>query len=527
MLFNSPIFIYVFVPVTLIGFYAISRFGYRNWAIAWLVGASLIFYSYWSVKYLALIVGLTLFNYVLGVALGKREEERERISAGQRKFIFIFGITANLLCLGYFKYANFFIDTVNTAAGTDFHLHKIILPLGISFFTFQKIAYLVDVYRGETREFNILHFFLFVTFFPQLIAGPIVHHKEILPQFKKDSLYRLHWPHLAAGITIFFIGLFKKVVIADQVAQYGNPVFQIAAQGGTLTFFEAWGGALAYTFQLYFDFSAYSDMAIGLGRMFGIRLPLNFYSPYKAVNVIDFWRRWHITLSRFLRDYLYIPLGGNRQGTFRRCINLLVTMLLGGLWHGAGWTFLLWGGLHGGYLLINHAWRSLRKRAGQDLSHTTRAGRLLGRSITFIAVVIAWVLFRAESLAAAKEIYRGMAGLNGVILWPNYHTALNKFGGLGDRLASWGWQFGGMDYFNKTQGALLILLMAVVWLAPNTDQIMRRYRPSLPNPIKKRFAIRRLEWRPTVIWSGVAAVITIISLSGYLNNVTEFLYFQF
>ena len=354
MLFNSYEFIFLFLPIVLLGFHLIGKQGHHRVAIAWLVGASLFFYGWWNPAYLLLMLFSVLFNYSVGVSLSNTSG-RKLLS----KTILTIGVSVNLAILGYFKYANFFVDNLNALSGTNLILNEVILPLAISFFTFQQIAYLVDAYRGKTKEYNFLHYCLFVTFFPQLIAGPIVHHKEMLPQFAKDAVYKLRSKHLAIGITIFALGLFKKVVLADGVSVYATPVFNAAEAGVMLTFFEAWGGALAYTFQLYFDFSGYSDMAIGIARMFGIRLPLNFNSPYKATSIIDFWRRWHITLSRFLRDYLYIPLGGSRKGRVRRYINLMTTMILGGLWHGAGWTFLLWGALHGFYLMINHAKRFL------------------------------------------------------------------------------------------------------------------------------------------------------------------------
>jgi D-alanyl-lipoteichoic acid acyltransferase DltB (MBOAT superfamily) len=274
--------------------------GHHRVAISWLVAASLFFYGWWNPAYLGLILGSMLFNYAVGVTLLNN-------NSALKKGTLVFGISINLALLAYFKYANFFVDNINLALDTTYHLEHIFLPLAISFFTFQQVAYLVDAYKGETREHNFLHYCLFVTFFPQLIAGPIVHHKEMLPQFAKANTYILNHKNLAIGLTIFILGLFKKVVFADSIAGYATPVFDAAEVGVILTVAEAWMGALAYTMQLYFDFSGYSDMAIGLGYMFGIKLPLNFNSPYQSLNIIDFWRRWHMTLSRFLRDYLYIP----------------------------------------------------------------------------------------------------------------------------------------------------------------------------------------------------------------------------
>ena len=333
MLFNSHIFIFFFLPITLLVFHQIGRRGKHRLAISWLVAASFFFYGWWNPPYLGLILISILFNYVLGVSLSRIP----------RKTLLIVGISGNLALLGYFKYANFFTDTLNALTDANIALQQIVLPIAISFFTFQQITYLVDAYRGETQEYNFLHYCLFVTFFPQLIAGPIVHHKEMLPQFAEKSLYKIKADNLAVGVTIFIIGLFKKVILADGIAVYATPMFDAAEWYDSLTFFEAWCGALAYSLQLYCDFSGYSDMAIGIARMFGVKLPINFYCPYKAHNIIEFWRRRHITLSRFLRDYLYFPIGGNRRGVSRRYVNVMITMLLGGLWHGAGWTFVVWG----------------------------------------------------------------------------------------------------------------------------------------------------------------------------------------
>jgi alginate O-acetyltransferase complex protein AlgI len=496
MLFNSFTFIFIFLPVTLAGFFAIGSRGHHRIAIAWLVGASLFFYGWWNPAYLGLILGSILFNYAIGVALGGYQQ------AGPGKWLLAFGVAGNLGLLGYFKYANFFVENIELLAGTDFHLGRIILPLAISFFTFQQIAYLVDAWKGETREYNFLHYCLFVTFFPQLIAGPIVHHKEMLPQFAKDWIYRLNYQQLAVGVTVFTIGLFKKVVLADGVAEYATPVFAAAEAGVVLEFHEAWIGALAYTFQLYFDFSGYSDMAIGLAGMFGIKLPLNFNSPYKANNIIEFWRCWHMTLSRFLRDYLYFPLGGNRKGKPRRYINLMITMLLGGLWHGAGWTFIMWGALHGFYLVVNHAWHGLRRLLNIAVGESTVAGRTVARLVTFIAVVIAWVFFRAESFSGAAQILSAMFGGNGFSL-----------------SASW------------TDGPrMLVTLLLLAWYAPNTQQIMVRYAPAFETCRGEVKAWRHvwLQWRPTLLLAVVTAVLFMVSVKTIITVPdSEFLYFNF
>ena len=524
MLFNSYIFILLFLPLSVLGFYLIGARGHHRIAVSWLVGASLFFYSWWNPSYLSLILVSILFNYALGVSLSNSNS-----TAGSKKFGLIFGVSTNLALLGYFKYANFFVDNINNAFSASIELAPIILPLAISFFTFQQIAYLVDAYKGETKEYNFLHYCLFVTFFPQLIAGPIVHHREMLPQFAQNAVYRFNHEHLAVGLTIFIIGLAKKVILADGVAVYASPVFDAASAGQTLTFFEAWGGALAYTLQLYFDFSGYSDMAIGLARMFGIRLPLNFHSPYKALNIIEFWRRWHMTLSRFLRDYLYIPLGGSRKGVVRRHANLMTTMLLGGLWHGAGWTFVAWGALHGLYLIVNHVWHAFRIRLGYELKHPgSMFGRISARIITLLAVVVAWVFFRAESFDAAIRVLDGMAGVNGFVL-PD--AAFEHFGwSIRILLTEIGWRFDN-SVNQLIQGpaelAWLVILLMIALFFPNTQQIMVKTKPALDGHAKYiDLSGASIQWRPTRAWAIGIALVAISCLLA-MGQISEFLYFQF
>ena len=520
MLFNSYSFIFLFLPIVLLGFHLIGKQGHHRVAIAWLVGASLFFYGWWNPAYLGLMLVSIFFNYGVGVALGGQPKQPNK------KPILIFGVIVNLGLLAYFKYANFFVDNLNNIAGTNIVLEQIILPLAISFFTFQQIAYLVDAWRGETKEYNFLHYCLFVTFFPQLIAGPIVHHKEMLPQFAKDVVYKLRSKHLAIGLTIFAIGLFKKVVLADGISVYATPVFDAAEAGVMLTFFEAWAGSLAYTFQLYFDFSGYSDMAIGIARMFGIRLPLNFNSPYKATSIIEFWRRWHITLSRFLKDYLYIPLGGSRKGVPRRYSNLMITMVLGGLWHGAGWTFVLWGALHGFYLIINHLWRAIFKS-----KRKTKFGPFFAWTITFVAIVVAWVPFRAESVDGMENILAGMAGLHGFSL-PSYLES--KFLDYGLSLPESIFIFDGMFNNGLFVGGnafaiiWIFLLLLMSTLLPNTQQFMFNFKPALETYRDEIIQVRYkwMEWKETPFFGlfiSIVITISILSLSGE----SEFLYFQF
>lgn len=502
MLFNSYLFIFLFLPITLAGFYLLSQRQRQSGAIVWLVLCSFFFYSWWDPAYLLLLLSSILVNFVLG----------KHLTANPTRRLLALGVIFNLALLFYFKYLNFIVDSVNLVTGTGYSVEKILLPLAISFFTFQQIAYLVDAYRGLCREYRFLHYCLFVTFFPQLIAGPIVHHHEMLPQFARLNAMSQIQRNLAIGLTIFIIGLFKKVILADTFALYATPVFAMSDQGQSPDFFLAWQGALAYTFQLYFDFSGYSDMAIGLARMFGIRLPLNFNSPYKADNIIDFWRRWHMTLSRFLRDYLYIPLGGGRRGPLRRHVNLLITMLLGGIWHGAGVNFIIWGALHGSYLVINHAWQRL---LGGAAVTGNVVYRFAARSVTMLAVVVGWVFFRAETTSGALNMLSAMCNL------PNSVGKL--LGPLAEPLQQAGLRFeGGYLAHEHLQGSLIFLLAILfVWFWPNTQQWMGHYRPSI-TPV----TAERLRWRPTFAYSGAIAILAVTSILA-LTNVSEFLYFQF
>ncbi|MCG8611397.1 MAG: MBOAT family protein [Pseudomonadales bacterium] len=385
MLFNSSLFIFVFLPITVAVYFALNHKQKRSAAKFWLVLASLFFYGYWNPLYLPLISASILINYGLGL----------RLRAHSKKAELIFGITLNVALLAYFKYTDFFLENLNHAFNTDIPLPEIILPLAISFFTFQQIAYLVDCYRAKTDEHNFLNYSLFVSFFPQLIAGPIVHHKQMMPQFAQLGQSNVHWDNIAKGLLIFSIGLFKKVFIADHFALWADSGY---AQVDQLSSAEAWITSLCYTFQLYFDFSGYSDMAIGAALLFNIKLPMNFNSPYKAVSIQDFWRRWHITLSHFLRDYIYIPLGGNRKREIQTCNNILITFLIGGLWHGAGWTFVIWGALHGLALVIHRTWQGTG----------VKIPRLAAWALTFLFVNFAWIFFRADSPAQAINLIEKM-----------------------------------------------------------------------------------------------------------------------
>lgn len=515
MLFNSYTFIFLFFPIAVSIYYFAGSRGYYTIALSWLVVASLFFYGWWNPVYLILILTSIIFNYSAGLVLDLDLSQRRRF------WTLFIGISANLGLLGYFKYANFFVDNINNLVGSEFHLETIILPLAISFFTFQQITYLVDTYKGITKEHNFLHYCLFVTFFPQLIAGPIVHHNEMLPQFTKLKTYWLDYGNLAIGLSIFFLGLFKKVVFADGIAEFANPTFDSAETGIAPAFFEAWGAALAYTFQLYFDFSGYSDMAIGIARTFGIVLPLNFNSPYKAQNIIGFWRRWHMTLSRFLRDYLYIPLGGNRKGRLRRYINIITVMLLGGLWHGAGWTFVIWGLLHGIYLIINHGWHAVRRIFSLHREGSTFVARTIARTITFIAVVVAWVFFRAESLDGALLVLQGMLGENGFFLPLDMK---DKLGAAAGALEQAGVIFSirGNSLDQHWLGSLLVVALAA-FILPNTQQFTQHLQGR--KDILQNQAVR-VQLSYSLGWLLVLSIIAIIAIIS-VSRGGEFLYFNF
>lgn len=514
MLFNSFEFILVFLPVVLLGYYLLQRTAPAAAPILWLVAASLFFYSWWRAEYLPLLLYSMLGNYSLGLFLG-REASTQKL----RKFVLTAGVVANLALLGYYKYANWFIETLNAVAGTRWDGLTILLPLAISFFTFQQIAYLVDSYQGKTRRYGFLHYCLFVSFFPQLIAGPIVHHRDMMPQFVRSRRQPFQLDNISIGLMIFIVGLVKKVLIADNLAVFATPIFAKADAGGTLTLVEAWQGALAYSLQLYFDFSGYCDMAVGAARCFGIVLPINFNSPYRSRNIIEFWRRWHITLSTFLRDYLYISLGGNRLGKVRRYVNLMLTMLLGGLWHGAGWNFVIWGGLHGIFLVVNHGWRSVKRGLPKMPIWIDRVGVCLGMLLTLLCVILALVFFRAESLGGAIAMLEGISGQNGMVLPAKY---LARWGDVGQWLSHQGVEFYDFETLQSLSPMWNILLLWIfVCTAPNIYNLLAHRNPVLEPVEKSRWVLNLTP--VTGIVFGLLFVAGLLSLS----RVSEFLYFQF
>ncbi|MFA6203468.1 MAG: MBOAT family O-acyltransferase [Gallionella sp.] len=495
MLFNSYSFIFIYLPIVLLGYFQLAKIKH-TYAAAWLAFASLFFYGYWNPAYIGLLLGSIVCNYAFGMWIAKTPESgKSEVVGGGRKPLLVVAIAANLALLAYYKYANFFIGSVNSVAGTQWSLGEIILPLGISFFTFTQIAFLVDTYQGKVKEYNFIHYVLFVTYFPHLIAGPILHHKEMMPQFAHISSYRLNWDHVATGLMLFTLGLCKKTLGADALAPFANGVFSGVQNGLLPTSYEAWAGALAYTLQLYFDFSGYTDMALGIALLFNIKLPINFDSPYKATSIIDFWRRWHMTLSRFLRDYLYIPLGGNRKGPLRRYLNLFTTMLLGGLWHGAGVTFIVWGALHGAFLTLNHLWReTISERYLRWVPNWI--GALTGGLLTFIAVVSAWVVFRSSDIHQARIMLEAMFAINARQI--TFDSVLH-----GQLLLV-------TDLSGRDLLKLLILSLAWVWLLPNSSRLVF---------IKRNLIL--------TVAQAVAVVYLMCLAIDQFGSYSPFLYFQF
>jgi alginate O-acetyltransferase complex protein AlgI len=540
MLFNSYPFLFGFLPIVLVGFYVLGA-RRREWALAWLTAASLFFYAWWRPINVLLIAPSILINYGLARALERTRETQP----AQAKAILVAGILFNLCFLGYFKYLNFFESTLNDAFGAGFVLTQLILPLGISFITFQKIAFLVDVHGGRVDKFSLADYGLFVLFFPQLIAGPIVHYREMMPQFRAASC-RYDPENVAVGLTLFFFGLAKKLLLADPLSTLVAPLYTQAAAGTPQSATEAWIAALGFTLQIYFDFSGYTDMALGLARFFGIKLPLNFNSPLKATNIVDFWLRWHVSLTRFLTAYIYNPLTltltrrrmaqgkpifGGRNTNIGAFLTLLamptvLTMFISGMWHGAGYTYILWGLLHGLYLCINHAWRLVSPRIWPNARVYNRRAAPFGFVLTFISVVAAMVLFRAPTASAAVLLWKGMVGVYGVTLPQAVFSRLGSIAGfLGSIGVRPAWTSGSILMAATIR---IALLLAIALLMPNTLQMLAAFEPALgvkPGKTSSRLE-RLLTWRPNRGWAvGLACV----ALAGILSlgELSEFLYWQF
>ena len=485
MLFSSFEFIFLFLPITLFGYFLWGKKSVHE-ANVWLLVASFFFYAWWDVRFLPLLLASILANFLIGLALG-----RFRF----KKIFLIVGIAVNLGFLGFFKYADFFIQTMNRAFRTDWNFLHLVLPLGISFYTFQAISYIADVYLGRTNaEKSLVNLALYISLFPQLIAGPIVDHKMMIPQFSSKERHRFNAEGFSAGITLFSLALFKKVVIADSLSPVVADIF---GRISSLSMLDAWVGVISYSFQLYFDFSAYSEMAIGLGKMLGFDFPTNFDSPYQATSVIDFWRRWHITLGSWIRNYIYIPLGGNRKGGKRKMLNLFVAMTLCGFWHGAGFRYIAWGMMHGGFLVVNHWWRKFSR------AHTLHLPRIFSALLTFGCVTAGWAVFRAPSLRDGLRLIKRML---------NFHRFALPAGGKIENLLSF------LHYF-KVQFvsvptypfAFLLLLSVLSFCFPSAQKI-----------VAERF---RASWK--WLFATLAALFYSLYTMAGNANLSEFLYFQF
>jgi alginate O-acetyltransferase complex protein AlgI len=514
MLFSSWEFMLVFLPTILAVFFCVPV-EWRTTRKAWLAVASLFFYGWWKVEYVLLLVVSIGINYLIAEWLVRSQ------GRPHKRWILGFGVTANLALLGYFKYTNFFGDLVAGLSNAPVGHVSIILPLAISFYTFTQIGYLVDVCRDPKLHYHWIDYSLFVVFFPHLIAGPIVRHWEIIPQYADRDL-RVNRSDLGVGLALFLMGLYKKVIFADNASNVANAIYTAADGGVVLPWFDAWLGTIAYAMQIYFDFSGYSDMAVGIARLFGIKFPANFDSPYRASSIIEFWQRWHITLTRFLREHLYYPLGGNRLGPSRQAINIMATMLLSGLWHGADWMYVLWGGLHGLGLVINHQWRSLGQRLGWHA--IKRQLRWLCVGATFAFVLVTWVPFRASSLPAAQSVWASMLGLHGITL--SERTA-NPERQPGKALAAAGVRFvPDVAKLTSYDAAMKLTfgLLLIAWLLPNTQQLLRDYAPALEGEIRPSW------WRLRLNLAGGLALgfaFFWVVRASYSAAPSPFLYFNF
>jgi len=498
MLFPTGEFLFVYLPITVGMFFLIARLAGPRAAAAWLMLASLFFYSFWRPVHVLLLVASIVFNYCAGGMILRAREGGDPL-APRRVLTFVIG--TNLAVLAYFKYSNFLIATLNDLTALNIPTLDVALPIGISFFTFTQIAYLADVYAGKAVERSPVRYSLFVTYFPHLVAGPVLHHAQMMPQFREERVYRPELRNFTIGIAFLALGLIKKVLIADSFAPIANDVFG-AAGGGNLPTETAWRGILAYTMQIYFDFSGYSDMAVGLSMLIGVRLPYNFDSPYKSTSIVDFWRRWHMTLSAFLRDYLYIALGGNRKGKARRYVNLLLTMVLGGLWHGASWTFVIWGALHGMYLMVNHGWRFAVSRfrtsdqPGNPLA--SFVGRALASALTLLCVVVAWVLFRADSVHSAMNLLTSMFSVG---TFPDSAPEPHH-------MVQWIW---------------LAVFMVIVKVLPNSQEIVDGWLTRCLSVIS---AARARPLMGLLVGAGVV-IVALMAMISESRSVTEFIYFNF
>lgn len=540
MLFIDPIFLFIFVPGSVIGYYLVRSWLGQEAALATLFVSSLIFYGYTYPPYVAMILASYVLNFT-GAYFLRRTQSRA---------LLILMIALNLGYLGFFKYFNFFVENLEAASGLHLAVIQVALPLGISFYTFQQIPYLVDAYRGHLERLSFLRYVVVNSFYPHLVAGPIIWHREIAPQLDR-SRHEPFDPAMAAlGVTIFVIGMFKKVMIADSAASLADATFRAAEAGQQLTFYEAWFGAFSYAIQIYFDFSGYSEMAIGLALLYGIRFPINFFSPYKATSIIEFWKRWHMTMTRFFQEFVYVPLqlffGRRFAGVYWRYIAILIMMFLVGLWHGAGWTWIMWGVLHGVLLCSNHLWRAIRHAMGVPYDPEASTGilvRVLSWVVTFSAVTSAWVLFRAETFGGAATMYQAMFLGNGVSL-PQSLIAVFGMDVIGVVRGA-GVSFVDQPFFGVLAGRitsyqLLFLFLCIVFVAvaPNTLQLVRYYSSGRGVKAFGGVADAVVNWVPRPAWfnwrpswtvSIAVAVMFIAALTTVLDDPSRsvFIYFNF
>ncbi len=504
MLFNSHLYIFAFLPIALLGFFSLARIGGERAAICWLILLSLVFYGCWNPLYVPLLLASVVFNYLCGSYL---QSATDRRLAG---FVLALAVIANLLVLGYFKYAIFFADVANTLTGAEFNVQKIILPLGISFFTFQQIAYLVDCYRQEAVSGGFLRYCLFVTFFPKLTTGPIVRHREMMPQLLDSRIFQFSSTNLASGFGIFIIGLFKKVIIADPLARVVAPAFGMAAAGQDPGFYASWLASFAYALQVYFDFSGYSDMAIGAALMLGIHLPVNFYSPYKAASIAELWRRWHMTLTRLITELVFTPISlkfarlalslHSNKWLFVVLANVLplfIAFVVVGLWHGAGWNFILFGLFHGALMGIHALWQEIRRATGLKRQFPTA----LGVAITLLVWVWGVVLFRATDMAAISTMYASMLDFSAMAQGIDVP----------------------MDWVIR-----VVLIYVLVLVLPNTEQLFHQYRPKLADKKLElsRTSLATFAWRENGAWATLLGILFFVGLM-FMGGEVEFIYFQF
>lgn len=522
LLFNSISFYLVFLPLSLVAFYSLRKLE-KLWLVqCFLIAVSLLFYAGHGADFLGLLAVSVLVTYFVGHAIFILSE---RNMPSLSRTLTVLVVCGHLALIAYYKYRNFFLDSVYSLFGEEFDALPLILPLAISFFTFQQIGFVVDVYKRQvTPPRNFLDFSLFVTFFPQLIAGPITLYQELQPQFARGLMSIPFGKFFLLGCAVFAVGLFKKVAFADQAAYYASLVFSAADAGQVISQYDAWLGAFAFTSQIYFDFSGYSEMACGLALMFGLRVPMNFFSPYRATSIAEFWRRWHISLSRFLRDYVYIPFGGNRSGPARTSVNLFATMLIGGLWHGAAWTFVLWGGLHGIYLVVAQLFGKVAKH--KDL----KLPGFISWALTMLCVIVAWVFFRASTFDGALTILSAMffgTGSDVVQLSGSPFTVLSNEASV---LGPW----------------IVPLSLLVATTLPNIHQMLQRYslsldiyshlktKQSIPKQEVKTSASRlRQRCADLLVSPLILAAVTVIVLVSITfwqmrdSSYSEFIYFNF